>query len=267
MSNLRSRALIAGRRLVDVAPPRLALAAVDVVESRFGETELRLLPALVRAGAPAADIGANRGLYARRLARLCPLVLAFEPQPWLARRLAHATPANVLVFPVALSNTPGEATLRIPRVASVTAHTRGTLGNANGDVTEQTVVRLRLDDLGLGSLGFAKVDVEGHEMALLDGAAQTIERCRPRLVIECDARTGAHPAQVLERLAPLGYEGWFHRNGEIVPVADFDTVSDQGRPKEVGHLQPRDLAMNFVFVPGPEAGEVVAGLRALLSER
>jgi FkbM family methyltransferase len=261
---LRSRIVLTARQLVDLAPPKLSLAAVDAIEGRSGEAELRLLPALVRPGESSGDVGANRGLYARRLARLCPLVLAFEPQPWLAVRLARATPDNVVVFPVALSGTGGEATLKVPRIGSVAAHTRATLGESDGDHIEQTVFRLRLDDLGLASLGFVKIDVEGHEMDLLDGAMSTIERCRPRLLVECDARSGAHPSEVLDHLAALGYEGWFHHSNDILPVSEFDVEKHQGERKEFGGPHPRGLAMNFMFLPTSEAGAVTGALRALI---
>lgn len=261
----RSRLMRTARRLVDLAPPRLSLAVVDAVEERAGEAELRLLPALVRPGVNSADIGANRGVYARRLARLCPLVLAFEPQPRLAARLARATADNVVVFPLALSGTAGEATLKVPVVGSVVAHTRATLGESEGDYKEQTVFRLRLDDLGLTSLGFLKIDVEGHEMNLLDGAMKTIESCRPRLLIECDARTGSHPSEVLDRLAQFGYECWFHHNNALVPVADFDVGVHQGERKEFGGPRPEGLAMNFIFLHSSEAAEVTRGLRDLIN--
>ena len=263
----RSRLMFTARRLVDLAPPRLSLAAVDAVERRSGEAELKLLPALVRPGSNAADIGANRGVYARRLARLCPLVLAFEPQPSLAARLARATPSNVVVFPVALSGSAGEATLKVPVVGSVVAHTRATLGESEGEYNEQAVFRLRLDDMGLTSLGFLKIDVEGHEMELLDGAMATIETCRPRLLVECDALTGSHPHEVLERLAPHGYEGWFHHSDSLLPVSDFEVEVHQGERKEFGGRRPEGLVMNFMFLPASEATEVRRAVRDLLGAR
>lgn len=256
--------MLTARHLVDLGPPRLSLAVVDAVEERSGEAELKLLPALVRPGTNAADIGANRGVYARRLARLCPLVFAFEPQSRLATRLARATADNVVVFPLALSGSAGEATLSVPVVGSVAAHTRATLGASEGDVDKQTVLRARLDDFWLTSLGFVKIDVEGHEMDLLDGAMSTIDRCRPRMVIECDARTGSHPAEVLDRLAPLGYEGWFHHRGALLPVKDFEVEVHQGKRKEFGGPRPEGLSMNFIFLPSSESAEVRRALNRLV---
>ena len=46
----------------------------------------------------------------------------------------------------------------------------------------------RLDNVYSGTAGFIKIDVEGHEQAVLDGAVETIDRCRPRLLVEVDER-------------------------------------------------------------------------------
>ncbi len=261
--HLRRRATLTARKLLDVAPPRLSLALVDRVENRTGEADLKLLPALVPPGSVAGDVGANRGVYARRLSRLCRQVIAFEPQPHLARRLVRATAENVVVLPVALSGSAGVATLRIPLVGKVEATTRATLGHAEGPTTEVSVLRLRLDDLALDTLDFLKIDVEGHEMDLLDGGMATIERCRPRLLIECDAETGSHPAEVGDRLAPLGYEGWFHYDGEIVPVQKFAAEVHQSERKEFGGPRPAAHATNFIFLPSDDAAATVDALRAL----
>jgi FkbM family methyltransferase len=258
----RRRAALAARKLLDIAPPALSLAMVDLVENRTGEADLKFLPLLVRPGEPSADVGANRGIYARRLARLSATVLAFEPQPDLARRLARAVPDNVIVLPVALSGATGPITMRVPLVAGSRAHTRGTLGEAQGEHVEVMVLRIRLDDLGLDSLGFVKVDVEGHETSLLDGAIETIRRCRPRLLVECDVATGTHPSTVQDRLAPLGYEGWFHFAGKILPVDEFDAGLHQSVAKEFGGPRPEAHATNFMFLPEDEATAVLDGMRS-----
>lgn len=264
--NVRRLATLRARQLVDIGPPRLSLALVSVVEGRSGEPELGLLPALVRPGSLAVDAGANRGVYALQLSRLCPRVVACEPQPRLARRLAAATPDNVLVLPVALSSTPGEATLRVPVIGNVRAHTRGSLDEAVGGEShaDVTVLRLRLDDLALTDVGFVKLDVEGHELPALDGAAETIRTSRPRLLIECDVEAGSHPATVAEHLAPLGYGGWFHFDGAIVPIGEFDAGTNQGVRKEVGGPRPVARATNFLFLPHDEADAVLEAVRAQL---
>ena len=43
---------------------------------------------------------------------------------------------------------------------------------------------VRLDDEGLGNVGFMKIDVEGHEYEVIDGARALLARCRPNLLVE-----------------------------------------------------------------------------------
>jgi hypothetical protein len=80
---------------------------------------------------------------------------------------------------------------------------------------------------------FMKIDVEGLETAVLDGAADTIEGARPQLFVEIH---GADPAGktasargVLERLAPLGYRFRHLESGAEVPAGAPERAS-------TGHL-------------------------------
>ncbi|MCO8273797.1 FkbM family methyltransferase [Actinoplanes sp. TRM 88003] len=74
------------------------------------------------------------------------------------------------------------------------------------DVT--TVDRL-VRAAGLTRLDFVKIDVEGAELHVLHGAADTIDRFRPTLFIEIEARHTARydysPAGVVDWLATRGY--------------------------------------------------------------
>jgi hypothetical protein len=45
-----------------------------------------------------------------------------------------------------------------------------------------------LDDFDLDCVDFMKVDVEGYELEVLKGAAQTLTRCRPCVVVEQKSR-------------------------------------------------------------------------------
>jgi hypothetical protein len=58
-----------------------------------------------------------------------------------------------------------------------------------------------LDDLDLPAPAFVKVDVEGSEVAVLDGAARLLREARPVLVVE----THETNAEVADRLEALGY--------------------------------------------------------------
>ena len=60
-----------------------------------------------------------------------------------------------------------------------------------------------LDDFALGGVDFIKIDVEGHEVEVLLGAAATIERCRPMVLIELKKE---HVAEVDAWFRKLDYK-------------------------------------------------------------
>lgn len=66
-----------------------------------------------------------------------------------------------------------------------------------------------LDSFNLQQIDFAKIDIQGAEIAFLQGAEETIKRCRPILVIEAEEHTlcryGFNTAQMFEKLKSLDY--------------------------------------------------------------
>ena len=75
------------------------------------------------------------------------------------------------------------------------------------------------DHFGMGGrLKLIKIDVDGHEMAVLRGAKETIRKLRPRLVVEIHDFLGIQQTDVTQYLDKLGYdcqvvpkeEGFYH---------------------------------------------------------
>lgn len=191
-----------------VVPPRLSTAALAVAKRAAGEVELARLPEWVPPGRPAMDVGASRGVYTWFLRRLAPEVHAVEPNPRLAARLVRAFP-DVRVHAVALSDREGTARLRVPRLGRTPAEGWATLearadfpGLGRAEVEEIEVPVTTLDRLALADVGFLKIDVEGHEAALLHGGMETLRRCRPVILLECG---GGPESEAGRLLAGLGY--------------------------------------------------------------
>lgn len=168
-------------------------------------------------GGIAIDIGANLGEWTLPFARAVGAagrVLAIEPAPRNAEALARTLAANALdrveLVSCAIGDDDGTVDFAVPLVTSVrndtgTAH----VGSAEAGYETLRVAMRRLDRLvaerGWEPVDIIKIDVEGHERRVLDGAAQTLARFRPVLVIETGHEAGDDRAVIHDRLAALGY--------------------------------------------------------------
>jgi len=172
------------------------------------EPELRSLSALAQNGC-FIDIGANVGNWSKRGADIFRCVHAFEPDDRLAELLRTTMPSNVLVHAVALSDRMGTGQFAVPVIDGNELTTRASLEpGANPGFSEvvRKVPLATLDSFRLRDISVIKIDVEGHEGSVLDGAAQTIARERPIIIIEIEERH--HPCRshsVFDRLTEQGY--------------------------------------------------------------
>jgi FkbM family methyltransferase len=180
----------------------------------------QLHPALrgfVPAGGTAIDIGANLGEWTVPLARAVGpegRLLAIEPAPRAAAALEKTLAANALrqaaVLRCALGEADGSAELAMPLVISARADT-GTarVGPAAAGHETLEVALSRLDALvalhRLDRIDFIKIDVEGHERRVLDGASESLARFRPVLVVETGHEGAGERALIRNRLEGLGY--------------------------------------------------------------
>lgn len=206
-----------------------------------GETEWHLLDRLVDPTRAAIDVGANAGIYAGRLAQLVPKVHAFEPIPRLADILALKTPNNVVIHRIALSNRTGFAELRIPLRNGVEENGLTTMEENNHLQSDDAIRTVkcevdRLDNIIREAVGFIKIDVEGHEISVLEGAIATIRANRPVLLVESmrDHNPDA-PENVLKLLRTEGYTALY--------------LDDAGKIGAVGGGQPAGGIVNYIFIP------------------
>src|ERR1700716_830512 len=86
---------------------------------RYGEVELHLLEFLCQRDRDAIDVGANDGSYVHYLRQHAKRVIAFEPMPALAPTLRRKFRRGVVVESMALSDTTGTVSLRMPVVDGV----------------------------------------------------------------------------------------------------------------------------------------------------
>lgn len=177
---------------------RRARALVDPAMRRdlHDHRALPLVFALaLRPDSSTIDIGAHRGAVLADLVRLAPQGshIAYEPIPELCAALADEFP-KVDVRQAALSNVAGESTFTHVVSAPGLSGLRQRDLPGRQETQTLTVRTERLDDaLPEGFVpALIKVDVEGAELAVLRGAADTLRRHRPVVVFEHGAGAAEH---------------------------------------------------------------------------
>ncbi|WP_296581586.1 FkbM family methyltransferase [Xanthobacter sp.] len=242
----------------------------DRLAARSPYSEVNFIPLLVKSGDKVCDIGANRGLFIYWLLARGAKVTAFEPNPHMVRilrlRFPEALKSGALrLSDAALSDGPGEATLHIPKGFSPLATIDGRLAAEAGKPMEEVRVSLaRLDDVVAGDISFIKLDVEGHELKVLEGATGVLAGSKPSILVEAEERhrPGAI-ASLRALLEPLGYEGFFRDGGRMAPISSFDPAVHQSvsaLKADGSHVAKGKVYINnFFFAARPEA---IAALKA-----
>lgn len=231
-------------------PPALFMRFVAWHSYFFDEPDLRALSDLIVPGASAIDVGANYGVYSYHLSRLASHVYAYEPNPRLAARLKKAVSANVTVIEAGLSDHVGTAVLKIPLyVDGRQIHGCGTIEDHSfdGQISQASIAIKRLDDEHYENIGFIKIDVEGHEEAVIRGALGLINRCHPRLLVEIWQRhlRRKRVRDVVDFIESLGYRTCAVRTGSNsrkvlyreIPASDMLSESNGNK-----------LPCNYLFI-------------------
>ena len=149
----------------------------------------RLVGFLLASDDSAVDIGANHGAVLGEIVRVAPegRHVAFEPIPELAEDLRKRFP-DVHVYAAAASNRSGEASFAYVRAADGWSGLkfRPLPGGEDGNVVDITVQLVRLDDVLHPDAHpvLIKIDVEGAEQQVIEGALETLRRCHPTLIFE-----------------------------------------------------------------------------------
>ena len=206
------------------------------------------------------DIGGNEGCYSLFLRKYARSVMVFEPIPWMADELARKFGDSIVVSDLALSSSNGFAWLHIPLIDKEPATALASLSrtpSTSAVATREIMVKTaRLDDAYEGDAGFIKIDVEGHEESVLEGAQLTIRRNRPRLLIEIEERHAPGALRRIVRFFKLQhYQCYFLDRGRLHPAAEFDPDRLQ-RPRDIGGT--RAYINNFIFLPDEEADALLS---------
>jgi len=235
------------------APPLVALA-----QGRYEAEEMGVLRALLEGAATFLDVGANVGWYALHAAALFEglRVLACEPVPRTHTTLARNIAINDLdveVLNAAISDAEGELEIWASPAYSGAASVAPSRSYEGAEPVRcaSTTLDSVVTSRGL-KVDVLKADVEGGELAVIQGGLEMIERDRPAIMLEMlrihAAPFGYHPNDVIDLLAERGYESYAVTEG--VGIVPFSRMDDATR------------ATNFFFVQPDRHGEALAALRA-----
>ncbi len=180
-------------------------------------TQSEIIWRLLGPGETAVDIGANIGYVSSLMAaRVGPRgrVLAFEPHPALCRELRRNVSGwegrQVEVFEAALSERTGKGSLCVPAAFEANrglSRVDTFAERAAGEAALPIELR-RLDDICSGGapLALVKIDVEGHELAVLKGARRLLEGRLIRHIVFEDF--GGSDSESMRLLKASGYAIW-----------------------------------------------------------
>ncbi|MBK1856508.1 FkbM family methyltransferase [Verrucomicrobiaceae bacterium 5K15] len=226
---------------------------------------------------PMFDIGANTGIYSEMLKNTIgeENLYIFEPLPHLFENL-RCKFKNANIYKLALSNECSSQVIRIPCIDGDYYDTRATLNNhiepnqsgakkitIDVSTLDQVVASLRLD-----RIGFMKVDVEGHELELIEGATSTLKKFKPLILIEIESRHHSFPiTEIFSTLENLGYSGYYINPASLclIEISEFDAARDQ----DISKLESRSFfgyLNNFFFVHFESEDEFVSKVRLFLEE-
>jgi FkbM family methyltransferase len=250
--------------LKTIAPEYYWQRKINYIKNNLKEVEMKLLPVLADKDQISIDVGAATGSFLVNLSYNSKHVIGFEPIPdniRLLNQMIRYSNLHATVEPIALSNDNGIALLKMLENdfgRSTIEATNELSDNNNSKKTTTEVIIKKLDDYAYENIGFIKIDVEGHEVSVLEGAINTIINNRPRFLIEVEER---HKPNALEDVNGImnqyNYSGFFILNREIISLSEFN-LNEYQNSNNIGdytdNYQRKGIYINnFIFLPNEES--------------
>jgi FkbM family methyltransferase len=173
----------------------------------YSESEVALWRSFLEPHWIAVDVGANIGAHTIALARMVERVIAFEPLTYLYHMLCGSVAlnglTNVQAFNLGVGAAPGQ--MRVPYIDYTQTQAYG--GWAPGFTGGKITPVAPLDDI-LPCADFLKIDVEGMELDVLQGAERILRESEPVLYLE--ASEGPKQQPLIQFLRARDYYMWWH---------------------------------------------------------
>ena len=182
----------------------------------FSESEVELFRKCLSEGAVVADVGANIGCHSLAFSRIIGAkgyVFAFEPERnnfnMLCANIALNNIHNIYAYQQALGCSVGR--IKVPEIDLLKTQNFGGLSLLEKyDNSPFYEVSLNtVDEVKFTRLDFIKIDVEGMEKAVLEGAEETIKKYLPLLYVENDRQDKSE--ELIRKLKSFGYVLYEHK--------------------------------------------------------
>ena len=216
-------------------------------ERRKGEKEIKLIPQLLSNCNRAIDIGANVGVWSYWLSKYAKQVESFEPNPKVFNALKNIKIKNVNSYNIALSNKTGSVDLLIPKGSKGFSNQGASLSSikVQGEHKSISIEAKRLDEYNFLDVDFIKIDVEGHEHEVIEGARETIKKFKPTMVIEMEEKHNQIPIEEqISSVEKMGYQCCVFINETIIKIKEIDLDKFHRNP-----TNKDSYLFNFIFYP------------------
>ena len=194
------------------------------------------------------DIGANIGIYSFHFKESFKSIDAFEPLKEISYRLEHFQSPSFKVHNCALSNKRGEFKIYIPYLSGKAIASLASLEKRDGDCEVRTVKVDKIDSYDFNDVDLIKIDVEGHEEYVIEGARNVIKKNMPILIVEIEQRhLKKQIEEVFQSILKLNYDGFFLQNGNLTPLNEFNY--DLHQYLHLNNVTSKQYINNFIFLP------------------
>jgi len=231
----------------------------DVLPNGWHENELLLLRKYLKSNSVFFDVGMSVGIYTEIASQLIDEanIHGFEPIPIFNDVLNRIFP-KVNVNKIALSNVESVSRFKIPIINGKKYSARASVNveyKEDGETASEELVvnTTTLDSYCVSTnverIDLIKIDVEGHEVSVLEGGWSTIKKHMPTLIVEIEQRHHQESVlEIIDRLKALGYRC------KYVSATDQKLVDFEGKLEVLQSDQnfgSRSYVNNFIFEAYP----------------
>ena len=202
---------------------KLYLAGERLFQGPFSKYDFQTFSVLkrsLRTDSTCIDIGANVGHVLRQMIKAAPKGnhYAFEPIPDLVTRLRARYSSHARIFELALSNENGESSFMYYKDAPALSGFTERPKWGNHEICALTVKTSRLDEIIPidARIDLIKIDVEGAELLVLEGAVKTLRKNRPIVLFEAGLGGAGQMTATPEKLFDL-----FDQCGMVVGLLEY----------------------------------------------